>query len=330
MSRFLTHVCCAAILTLSACQTVPTTIEQQNVQVTVDELINDTEVIAVVNTQVNAVDLEQQASEWGYSLTKKEKLEGLDMYVMTFKCPPGIDPYKAVVELERLQSDSTVGVNHRYDLNSDKGLFAGPVRTYADNLISWPEDGCDAQIPVGIIDGGLSQDFIDQYEGQLSYRSFIDGEPSPDAIDHGNAITSIILGPNRLNSGQFYVAAVVSQDNNGNQVSGLVPMLRALDWMVRERVKVVNVSLAGPKNPTLEKAIRRASSKGLVIVAAVGNDGKNAAPQYQRQRSTKTRRYMRMLCEVRMLILPRQAFGYMFVIQRMADLFLGHQLPRHM
>jgi len=281
MRQHITKILCAGLLTLGACQTVSSTPDALETRTAKSEpLINVTEVIAVVNTQVNAVDLEQQASEWGDSLKKKEKLEGLDRYVMTFDCPPGIDPHDAVVELERLQPDSTVGVNHKYNLNLEDTVFTAPSRTYADNLISWPETGCEAQLPVGIIDGGVSEAFLRRHKDRVAYKSFISGNPSAAAVEHGSAIASILVEPGRLNQGRFYIAAVVSEDDKGQQFSGLFPMLKALDWMVQNDVKVVNVSLAGPKNRTLEKAIRRASDKGMIIVAAVGNDGKNASPRY--------------------------------------------------
>ena len=268
-------------MTLGACQTVqPVAQEGESVTIQNVPLVNSTEVFAVVNTQVNAVDLEHKAAEWGYSLKEKEKLEGLDMFVLTFECPPGINPHDAVVELERLQSNSTVSVNHNYSLQFETTSIQISDRDYADSLIQWPKTGCVARVPVGIIDGGISDNFLQRHKNQITYKSFIQGTPPQTAIAHGDAIASILIDPNRLNQGHYYIASVVSQDENGVQYSGIFPMLKALNWMVENEVKVVNVSLAGPKNKTLQKAIKRASDKGLIVVAAVGNNGKNASPQY--------------------------------------------------
>ena len=280
MTSKITKALCLLMMGLTACQTIPTATEApKDIQLS-EVLINSTEVFAVVNTQVNAVDLEQQAAEWGYSLKTKEKLEGLDMYVMTFDCPPGIDPHDAVVELERLQPNSTVGVNHKYDLQLAPSALSITNTGYADELINWPSNGCEANIPIGIIDGGLSIDFLTRYRDRISYKSFVKGTPSDAAMKHGDAVASILVEPRRLNSGQFHFAAVVSEGEKGEDFSGILPMLKALDWMVKSDVKVANVSLAGPRNPTLEKAINRAAEKGLIIVAAVGNDGENASPRY--------------------------------------------------
>ena len=243
-------------------------------------LINATEVFAVVNTQVSAVDLEHKAAEWGYNLKHKEKLDGLDMFIMTFVCPPGINPYDAVVELDRLQVNSTVSVNHKYSLQLETSPISVTKENYADSLIRWPETGCPARVPIGIIDGGVSDDFLKSHKSQIKYKSFISGKPSQAAIHHGTAIASILIDPNRLSQGEYFIASVVAQGDNGEQYSGVYPMLKALNWMVENEVKLVNVSLAGPKNKTLQRAIERASDKGTIVVAAVGNNGKNATPQY--------------------------------------------------
>jgi len=271
----------SSALTLAACQTVtPLNTPESSVSAQEAPLINRTEVFAVVNTQVNAVDLEHKAAEWGYSLKEKEKLDGLDMFIMTFECPPGINPHDAVVELERLQANSTVSVNHNYSLQFETTSTKIASRDYADTLIQWPEMGCLVKVPVGIIDGGVSAEFLQRHKDQITYKSFIKGQPPQSALNHGDAIASILIDPNRLNQGHYYIASVVSQGENGQQYSGIFPMLKALNWMVENEVKVVNVSLAGPKNKTLEKAIKRATDKGLIVVAAVGNAGKNSSPQY--------------------------------------------------
>ena len=90
----------------------------------------------------------------------------------------------------------------------------------------------------------------------------------------------MLVGEGRLNNAELLAASVVAQDENGATYSGVEPMLRALDWLVREDVSLINVSLAGPYNGTLAKGFDLAVDKGVMIVAAVGNDGPDARPRY--------------------------------------------------
>jgi subtilisin family serine protease len=43
---------------------------------------------------------------------------------------------------------------------------------------------------------------------------------------------------------------------------------------------VINISLVGPQNRTVERAVQALRARGIEIVAAVGNDGPAAPPQY--------------------------------------------------
>jgi len=91
------------------------------------DLINRSEVMAIVSSVDVAVDLEQKAAHWGYDLKRKEVLQGLELYLLTFDCPPGIDPHVASLELERLQPLSTVEANHKYILQS--AMSAAPLES---------------------------------------------------------------------------------------------------------------------------------------------------------------------------------------------------------
>jgi len=245
------------IATLAGCETLPTnegskttTVSQANAAKPSNNLITRSEVVATVKSKNVAVDLERQALEWGYKLTKQEKLAGLNLYLLTFDCPPGVDPKDASLELERLQP------------------------------LQWPESGCESVAKIGIIDGGLSQKFIDQSSAKLHMKSFIDQPPSKTAIGHGTTIGSILTDPKRLKNVELYSAAVVSQNENGENFSSPTAILKALDWMLLNDVKVVNISLSGPPNTVLESALNVVAEKGLIIVAAVGNQGSQSAPQF--------------------------------------------------
>ena len=73
------------------------------------------------------------------------------------------------------------------------------------------------------------------------------------------------------------VADVYGRDPAGGNA---VALARALGWMAERRVPVVAISLVGPSNPLVAKAVSQARARGVHIVAAVGNDGPSAPPAY--------------------------------------------------
>jgi subtilisin family serine protease len=73
------------------------------------------------------------------------------------------------------------------------------------------------------------------------------------------------------------VADVYGTDPAGGNALAIA---RALDWLAQNRARVVTISLVGPRNAVLEKAVARARGAGIVVVAAVGNDGPAAPPAY--------------------------------------------------
>ena len=249
-----------------------------------EALINRSEVVAVVASVDVATDLEQSALRWGYELKRKEALKGLGLWVMTFDCPPGIDPRDASRELERLQPRATVEANHKFLLQSEPvetmSVLAGKPRLYANKLIDWPEDGCDVSMRIGMIDGEVDPTAVSRQDANIHRRGFVNEKVSQAARNHGTAVAEILVGEGRLQNAELFAASVVAEDLNGVTYSGVEPMLRALDWLVGEDVALINVSLAGPYNETLARGFDLAADKGVVIVAAVGNDGPDAQPRY--------------------------------------------------
>jgi hypothetical protein len=54
---------------------------------------------------------------------------------------------------------------------------------------------------------------------------------------------------------------------------GLFDLLRGIDLAWKEHAQVLNLSLVGPANPLLERAVNRLDDLGAIVVAAAGNEG---------------------------------------------------------
>ena len=53
-----------------------------------------------------------------------------------------------------------------------------------------------------------------------------------------------------------------------------------LEWASSKGVRVINMSFAGPRDPSLERALKAAHDKGIVLIAAAGNAGPQSPPLY--------------------------------------------------
>ncbi|MED5206208.1 MAG: S8 family serine peptidase, partial [Pseudomonadota bacterium] len=124
--------------------------------------------------------------------------------------------------------------------------------------------------------GGVAVGMIDGAPGKTvavtGMRGFAAGAPYPS--NHGSAVASLLASEH---GGPIRVADVYGTDKAGGNALAIA---RGLGWLVGEGSRVVTISLVGPKNPVLERAIAAARRRGVVVVAAVGNDGPAAPPAY--------------------------------------------------
>lgn len=217
-----------------------------------------------------------QAQARGFVIRRQEALDGLDATVTVLAVPQGQSLRRA---LRRLRAADPVG---RYDYNHiyfESGAAAVATRELAGSLAAEAPPASGRARRIGLIDGGVAA-------GHPALRSVAvrtrgcSSAPVPSA--HGTAVASLLAGAGDATSGavrhtEIFAADVYCGAPAGGATDAL---LEALGWLVRERVPVINVSLVGPPNSLLERAIDLATERGYLIVAAVGNDGPAAPPLY--------------------------------------------------
>lgn len=71
-------------------------------------------------------------------------------------------------------------------------------------------------------------------------------------------------------------AAASSRGAHGSSLT----VILALEAAAQAKARVVNMSFAGPRDPLLSKALAAAAGKGMILIAAVGNDGPEAPPAW--------------------------------------------------
>jgi subtilisin family serine protease len=57
-------------------------------------------------------------------------------------------------------------------------------------------------------------------------------------------------------------------------------ILKGINWSAQEGARIINMSFAGPKDPSLERALRAAYDRNIVLVAAAGNAGAKSPPLF--------------------------------------------------
>lgn len=240
------------------------------------EVVGPRKVIALAPDAQTGAKLRAAADDEGYRWLKTSRLTGLGLTMLSFEMPNGVTGAEAIAALEGAAPASTVGINHAY--RPQQGAKSLAALDYANAMMGWPGGGCRARAPIGVIDTGIDTAAPALAGARIVTRAFFDGMPAPAA--HGTQVASVLSGEGRLVNATIYGANVFGQDAAPGLAAGADALVRALDWMAEERVRFVNLALAGPYNKLLDLAVERAAARGLILVAAVGNDGATAGPMY--------------------------------------------------
>ncbi len=231
----------------------------------------------------------------GFVVLSDQTLDGLGLRRVVLRPPRGLGTAEALQRLQALDPELDVDFNHLLQRSGEVGGAAAAVAasvstasvpTASGAAASGSAAAGPAAIPspaqqrIGLIDSGI--DMRHPALRRAAVHSWgCDGRVPP-ASAHGTAVASLLVGRDSAFVGSapgatLYAADVYCGRDSGGAVDELI---QALAWLARERVAVINVSLVGPANRVLERAVQALLARGHLMVAAVGNDGPAAPPLY--------------------------------------------------
>ncbi len=146
----------------------------------------------------------------------------------------------------------------------------------------------NSEVVIALLDTGVSSSAIPGSHLRTGFNYVTDSEDTQDQINHGTAVASVILGCESAEiaplSPDAYVVPLVIVTKVDGKIAAASPdtLARAIrDSVDRYGADIINVSLGiQTENHALSDAIEYAEQMGVLVVAAVGNDGKEGRPYY--------------------------------------------------
>jgi subtilisin family serine protease len=100
---------------------------------------------------------------------------------------------------------------------------------------------------------------------------------------HGTGMAGAIASHARLLGvapGARILAIKAFDDSGSSAESSSYQIIKGLDYAVAKDVRIINMSFAGPRDPMMERTLKAAHDKGIVLIAAAGNAGPKSSPLY--------------------------------------------------
>jgi subtilisin family serine protease len=130
----------------------------------------------------------------------------------------------------------------------------------------------DSQIDVTHPD--LDGDIAEQYDA-------VGAADAPHS--HGTGMAGAIASHRRLMgiapAARIYAVHAFSS-GTASAESTTFSILKGLEWASDKGVRVINMSFAGPRDPSIERALKSAHDRGIVLIAAAGNAGPKSPPLF--------------------------------------------------
>lgn len=212
----------------------------------------------------------QRALGAGFRVTRDDRDPELGIRVVSLAVPGRMSARDGLKLLRKIAPQLQADFDHLYEpAGSSLAPLTGAVAA---------AQGFGGGRSIGMIDGGVASH--PSLAGKSIEQNGFAGSPQP--TGHGTAIASLLVG----NQGPFRGAApgaqlFVADVYGGNRAAGsATAIVRALGWLSAKHPQVINISLVGPSNKLVQHAVQVVQSRGIEVVAAVGNDGPAAPPQY--------------------------------------------------
>jgi subtilisin family serine protease len=212
----------------------------------------------------------EAAERAGFQVVGDDREPNLAMRTVMLAVPRGMSAKDGLKRLRKIAPRLQADFDHLFE---PAGASLAPIEAALATSA-----GVGGNHAIGMVDGGVASH--PSLAGKSIEQNGFAGSPQP--TGHGTAVASLLVG----SQGPFRGAATgaqlfVADVYGGNRAAGAATsIVRALGWLSGHHPQVINISLVGPPNKLVQRAIAIVQSRGIQVVAAVGNDGPAAPPQY--------------------------------------------------
>jgi hypothetical protein len=215
--------------------------------------------------------------------------------------PEGLDPWAAQ---RRFEHDFQQGFalnffyNHYRSVLDDNPHGAVPTtpsegcsteRCYGPKVIGWQTHlaECAEGVKIGVVDTGFDETHPAFTKRAVKPTIVMRPEGNAAPNWHGTSVLSLLAGapksstPGLIPNANFLIADIFFKDDRGLAQTDTVRILEALQRLDEKGAQIINMSLVGPRDELVRRRIVDMSTrKGVLFIAAAGNDGKDAPPGY--------------------------------------------------
>lgn len=214
----------------------------------------------------------RQLEQLGLEVKMRSVFDALDLVASVLRVPPGVTVSRLVDDLRRRHPTLWVDANHIYTSQSGAALPIDVGAVVA--TIGWGEEQtrCRSAIKIGIADSAVDQALPPGRQRSL----LIPGELG--SREHGTTQLNVLLElvPE---AGDAVLVTEVLQRYEARTISGVyrdfVSLFRlagAMDGLVREGAKLIQLGVAGRRSLILKGLVDRLEKRGVLIVAPFGSD----------------------------------------------------------
>jgi len=217
----------------------------------------------------------------GFQIIEQVRLRNLGLSIARIKSPDGMSRDDAIRAIGRILPGATVDANILFDPSQGPASGSSPrAKAGWQNLAP----NCGQGLTIGQIDSGVDLGHPALQGRDIVYKAFTKPGRQPAAPDHGTSIAGVLVGNPKwgglMPGAKLYAANMFEINEKGKTVGSAVGLIRAVDWMISQKVDVVNLSIAGGDNRIVRQAFDIAKKNNLLLIAAVGNWGRSDKPAF--------------------------------------------------
>jgi hypothetical protein len=212
------------------------------------------------------------------------RLDNLGGVLAVFQLPAQADAQAFRERLLREFPGLAVDLNVHY-----RPLSQPSPRIYRPQKIDAPGPNNKAVgisgVRIGLVDGPIAA-IPALMLARIARKSFLGHADFAAPPDHATAIAALMTGRDAnagftgIAAGTSLYSAEIMRAAGPDTLATSAALARAIDWLLGEKVQIINLSLGGPGDAVMARIFARLADMPVVVVAAAGNGGPAAPPPY--------------------------------------------------